>query len=159
MSARVYLQKTTRTAKIPSLRKLHNWVNCTLQNCPKTLSLDNSEVGIRIVGKKTSAKINTAYRGKKGPTNVLSFTYPPIPLTTSTILGDLIMCAELIEKEARRNKKSLTAHWAHLTVHGILHLLGYDHVTHTQAKIMENLEIKILKKMGYANPYEKQNVA
>ena len=94
------------------------------------------------------------YRGKDKPTNVLSF--PPAPLPgrgESRPLGDLVICAQVVRSEAREQKKPLDAHWAHLVVHGALHLIGYDHEREAEAKRMERREIAVLRRLGFANPY------
>jgi probable rRNA maturation factor len=114
------------------------------------------ELGIRVVGSAESRRLNARYRGKDKPTNVLSF--PPAPLPGSAFaqsrpLGDLVICAQVVRAEARQQKKPLEAHWAHLVVHGALHLVGYDHERDAQAKRMERREVAVLRRLGFANPY------
>ena len=113
------------------------------------------ELGIRVVGSAESRRLNARYRGKDKPTNVLSF--PPAPLPSrpadSRPLGDLVICAQVVRAEAREQRKSLEAHWAHLVVHGALHLIGYDHERQAEAKRMERREIAVLRRLGFANPY------
>lgn len=111
------------------------------------------EVGIRIVDREESAALNSAYRGKAGPTNVLSFPFEPPVGVVSPMLGDLVICAPVVAAEAEEQGKPLRSHWAHLTVHGLLHLQGYDHMDETEAREMERLEIRILKKLGIPDPY------
>ena len=106
-----------------------------------------SELGIRVVGSAESRRLNARYRGKDEPTNVLSFA------GKSPILGDLVICAQVVRFEAREQRKPLQAHWAHLVVHGALHLIGYDHVRTDEAKRMERREIAVLRRLGFANPY------
>ena len=97
---------------------------------------------------------NARYRHKPGPTNVLSFPFEAdIPLEVP-LLGDLVICAAVVEREAREQDKPIEAHWAHMLVHGTLHLLGYDHVTDAQAHEMETTEIQLLQQLGFSNPYE-----
>jgi probable rRNA maturation factor len=108
---------------------------------------------IRIVDKTESAALNETFRGKKGPTNILSFHYDDIALPSTNTLGDLACCAEIIESEATQQHKTIQAHWQHMLVHGILHLLGYDHEQPTEAEIMEQLEIHILQQLNVSNPY------
>ena len=115
-----------------------------------------SELGIRVVGSAESRRLNARYRGKDKPTNVLSF--PPAPLPEHVPgdgrpLGDLVICAQVVRSEAREQKKALKAHWAHLVVHGALHLVGYDHERDAEAKRMERREIAVLRRLGFANPY------
>jgi probable rRNA maturation factor len=106
-----------------------------------------SELGVRVVGSAESRRLNARYRGKDKPTNVLSFAGKP------PILGDLVICAQVVRSEAREQRKPLEAHWAHLVVHGALHLIGYDHVREEEAKRMERREIAVLRRLGFANPY------
>lgn len=155
MSFYVNLQKNDKNAKIPSKKKFQLWINITSSFVPDfRIKNDYSEVTICIVDKKESSKLNWNYRSKKGPTNVLSFSYSPIPNVPNDSLGDLVMCAKLIAEEAKEQKKTLESHWAHLTIHGILHLLGYDHNNKKEAKIMEQMEIQILQNLGFSDPYE-----
>jgi probable rRNA maturation factor len=109
----------------------------------------NAEITIRIVGSDESKNLNTIYRKKKYPTNVLSFLVDD----AHHLIGDIVLCAPVIEEEARDQSKNLEAHYAHLIIHGALHLYGYDHENKTDAEIMEEKEIKILTKLGYKNPY------
>jgi len=124
------------------------------------------DLGIRVVGPAESRRLNARYRGKDKPTNVLSFPPAPLPATASAAgagrdprggdarpLGDLVICAQVVRSEAQEQKKPLRAHWAHLVVHGALHLIGYDHEHDAQAKRMERREIAILRRLGFANPY------
>jgi probable rRNA maturation factor len=109
----------------------------------------DTEVTIRIVDEGEARILNSTYRGKDYATNVLTF-----PLTEEPhLMGDIIICAPVALAEAKSQNKALEAHYAHLTVHGMLHLHGYDHETEAQAELMESLEISILTKLGYANPY------
>lgn len=119
------------------------------------------ELGVRVVGSAESRRLNARYRGKDKPTNVLSFP-PPEAVRASggrpgereqRPIGDLVICAQVVRSEARRQGKPLQAHWAHLVVHGALHLIGYDHERETEAKRMERREIAILRRLGFANPY------
>jgi probable rRNA maturation factor len=97
--------------------------------------------------------MNRQYRGKDYATNVLSFPYEPSPRDKTGLLGDLVMCPPVIAREAKKQGKPLRDHYAHLTIHGVLHLLGYDHEVAAEAKRMEGLEIRILAGFGIANPY------
>ncbi len=110
-------------------------------------------VGLRIVDDAESAELNQRYRGKPGPTNVLSFPYAPDPRGNGEFLGDLVLCAPLVRREARAAGKPEKAHWAHLVVHGILHLRGYDHIADQDARIMEARESEIMEALGFPDPY------
>lgn len=140
--------------RVPSEAMMQEWVNAVLEAVPEKVSPDCTEVCISIVDKSESAELNQTYRHKTGPTNILSFHYDPMPDMAQESLGDLVICAELVEEEALIQSKTTEAHWAHLTVHGTLHLLGYDHVVDSEAEIMESLEITILNALGFENPYE-----
>ncbi|MEC9084933.1 MAG: rRNA maturation RNase YbeY [Pseudomonadota bacterium] len=115
---------------------------------------DPSEVTIRIVGSEESQALNHQYRGKDYPTNVLSFPFEAPPGITVPLAGDLVICAPVVENEAREQHKTLEAHWAHMVIHGMLHLQGYDHIDDKDAEVMEALEIRLLAQLGYGNPYE-----
>ncbi|WP_445494649.1 rRNA maturation RNase YbeY [Photorhabdus sp. SF281] len=112
-----------------------------------------SEVTIRIVDEAESHDLNLTYRGKDKPTNVLSFPFEAPPEVDLPLLGDLIICRQVVEKEAEEQQKTVEEHWAHMVVHGCLHLLGYDHIEDDEAEEMESLETEIMQKLGYADPY------
>ncbi|ETS29230.1 rRNA maturation RNase YbeY [Photorhabdus temperata] len=112
-----------------------------------------SEVTIRIVDEAESQDLNLTYRGKDKPTNVLSFPFEAPPEVDLPLLGDLIICRQVVEKEAEEQQKTVEEHWAHMVVHGCLHLLGYDHIEDDEAEEMESLETEIMQKLGYADPY------
>ena len=118
----------------------------------------DAEVTIRLVDEQESHALNLEYRGKDRPTNVLSFPFEAPPGMELELLGDLIICRQVVEKEALEQNKPLTAHWAHMVVHGSLHLLGYDHIEDEEAEEMESLETEIMQNMGFVDPYisEKQ---
>ncbi len=115
-----------------------------------------SEVTVRIVGREESAELNSQYRHKSGPTNVLSFPFEAPAGITVPLAGDLIVCAPVVADEARDQNKTLMAHWAHMIIHGMLHLQGYDHLNDPDAEIMESLEIRLLDRLGFGNPYESE---
>jgi probable rRNA maturation factor len=100
-----------------------------------------------------SRRLNAGYRGKDRPTNVLSFPAAPIERDLDGSLGDLVICAPVVAAEARAQHKVLAAHWAHMVVHGVLHLHGYDHGAAREARQMEGLEVEILRGFGYQDPY------
>ncbi|ELI1837778.1 rRNA maturation RNase YbeY [Vibrio fluvialis] len=112
-----------------------------------------AEVTIRIVDEPESHQLNLEYRGKDKPTNVLSFPFEAPPGMELDLLGDLIICRQVVEQEAVEQNKPLLAHWAHMVVHGSLHLLGYDHIEDDEAEEMESLETEIMQNMGFEDPY------
>lgn len=161
---KINLQRLSRL-QIPSRRKLRLWVLETLdvvKKIPRAISArdvrimqctDALELTIRVVNRAESAMLNFRYRNKKVATNILSFpSTVPVELKLP-FLGDLVICAPVVAKEAKEQGKLLGEHWAHIIVHGVLHLLGFDHVKAKQAKIMEKLEVKILANLGVADPY------
>ena len=111
------------------------------------------ELGIRIVGRAESRALNRRYRGRDAATNVLSFPVSPEPGPHHRLLGDLVVCAPLVVSEARAQHKPLRAHWAHLVIHGTLHLLGFDHAREPDARRMERRERVLLARLGYPDPY------
>ena len=136
-----YYQNVSEFANIPANAMFKKWAQAALRV--------ESEVTIRIVDEHEARALNSQYRGKDYATNVLTF-----PITESPILmGDIVICAPVVAAEAIAQNKSITAHFAHLIVHGMLHLSGFDHETEPQAELMEALEVQILAKLGYANPY------
>lgn len=127
--------------KLPTSSQFRRWAKAALRV--------DTEVTIRIVDEAEGRALNRDYRNKDYATNVLTF-----PLTEEPhLMGDIIICAPVVAKEAKEQHKDLLAHYAHLTVHGILHLHGYDHETDAQAELMEGLETAIVTKLGYASPY------
>ena len=113
-----------------------------------------AELTVRIVDEAEITALNRQYRGKDGPTNVLSFPYEEIPGIASDLLGDVVICAPVVASESVAQDKPLEAHWAHMVIHGVLHLLGYDHHKEGEASRMESTEAELLADLGYANPYE-----
>ena len=151
MNYKVDLQCDSTHSSIPNLFQIQRWVSTILSS-----RMPSAEVCIRVVDFEESQQLNCDYRGKNKPTNVLSFPFTaPESITLDTpLLGDLIICAPLVAEEAQAQHKEEIAHWAHLVIHGILHLLGYDHIEEKEAEIMEPIEIELLAELGYANPYE-----
>ena len=136
-----YYQNASEFANIPANAMFKKWAQAALRV--------ESEVTIRIVDEHEARALNSQYRAKDYATNVLTF-----PITEEPILmGDIVICAPVVAAEAIAQNKSIEAHFAHLTVHGMLHLSGFDHETEPQAELMEALEVQILAKLGYANPY------
>ncbi len=114
---------------------------------------DIAEVTVRVVDEKESQSLNSQYRDKDKPTNVLSFPFECPPGIELSLLGDLVICQQVVEREAIEQGKPLFAHWAHMVVHGSLHLLGYDHIDDDEAEEMETLETEIMIEIGYNDPY------
>lgn len=139
---------------MPAVSQLTRWVDLTLSHQGFEASPDLPvEMTIRIVDERESQQLNAQYRDKDKPTNVLSFAYEGLDQIPLALLGDLVICAPVVLQEALEQGKSLTAHWAHLVIHGTLHLLGHDHIDDIEAEIMEALEIEILAQLGFPDPY------
>ena len=111
------------------------------------------EMTVRIVDEAESHELNLTYRGKDRPTNVLSFPFECPDEVELPLLGDLVICRQVVEREASEQEKPLMAHWAHMVVHGSLHLLGYDHIEDDEAEEMESLETQIMQGLGFDDPY------
>ncbi|MDA9556257.1 rRNA maturation RNase YbeY [Vibrio sp.] len=140
-----------KSSDLPSIEQFNHWLTHALSVRDK-----DSELTIRIVDSEESQALNHEYRGKDKPTNVLSFPFEVPPEIELNLIGDLVICQPVVEVEAKEQNKTLTAHWAHMVVHGTLHLLGYDHIDDTDAIEMETLEINILAELGFENPYQEQ---
>lgn len=136
---------------LPTEEQLTLWATAALLN---RTQYEEPEMTIRIVDEEESQELNYEYRGKDKPTNVLSFPFEapahvPIPL-----LGDLIVCKQVVEREAIEQEKTLTSHWAHMIIHGCLHLLGYDHIDDEEAEEMEGIEKVLMAELGFEDPYK-----
>lgn len=145
----VDLQQVSQLRDIPSSEQFDHWATAALSGYKKP-----AELTIRIVDEEESRELNERYRKRKGPTNVLSFSFEAPEGVELDLLGDLVICAPVVRKEAVEQSKEEWAHWAHMIVHGVLHLLGFDHIEARDAEIMENREIGILKELEINNPYE-----
>jgi probable rRNA maturation factor len=136
----------------PDQEQIQRWVDVALEGFNQ-----GTEIVVRIVDEQESTELNEQYRHKKGPTNILSFPVEVPEGIELNLLGDLVICAPILEKEALEQHKALTDHWAHIIVHGVLHLLGYDHIDDDEAELMESKEITILNKLNIKNPYIQDN--
>ena len=142
---RVDIQHISEYPEVPDDVLINNWVKQALLNY-----VSSGNITLRIVDVPEMQQLNRYYRGKNKPTNVLSF-----PMRTEMdFLGDIVICAPIVAEEAAQQNKDILAHWAHLVIHGCLHLLGFDHETEEQAAEMEPLEIMLLAVLGYDNPYQ-----
>ena len=147
---RLDLARGTR-AWAPARARMNRWAAAALGRRG-----EGREIAVRVVGKGESRALNRQWRGKDKPTNVLSFPAPesPSPRDSYRPLGDLVICADVVRREAERDGKAVSAHWAHMVVHGALHLAGYDHEAGERDRIrMERREIAVLKSFGIGNPY------
>ena len=145
------IQRIVEDGWQPDEQDLQAWVDAALSDFGQ-----DTEIVVRIVDEQEIAELNAYYRHKQGPTNILSFPFEMpegIDGIELNLLGDLVICAAIVEKEAREQGKQLAHHWAHIVVHGVLHLLGYDHIDDDEAELMESREIAILKQLSINNPY------
>ena len=154
MSPAIDLQLATQAAdSCPSQQELEGWVKLALLDSTP----GECEVTLRLVDEEESQMLNLTYRGKDKPTNVLSFPFDdPIDLAAAgelSLLGDLVICVPLVVQEAEQQHKPLPHHWAHLVIHGLLHLQGMDHIQDQEAETMEALETQLLAKLGIPDPY------
>ncbi len=134
--------------KVPEEDKIRHWVNSAVSD-----KHDNSELTVRIVDEAEGLELNKQWRSKDYATNVLSFPIGETPEEAPGMLGDIVICAPVVKREALEQEKDEEAHWAHMVIHGLLHLQGFDHERPGEAEQMEALEISILDNIGYANPY------
>ena len=146
----VTVQNVAGGAGVPAPAEIRKWARAALTADVR------GELTVRIVGEHESAELNARYRGKAGPTNVLSFRAESPPLAAVDELlpyGDVVICAEVVAREAREQGKRPAAHWAHMVIHGALHLQGYDHENRREAGIMEARERALLDELGFPDPY------
>ena len=149
MSYRIDVEVNSSSTKIPSIENIEVWITAALQSD----ELNEAEVSVYIVDEAESQELNSQYRGKDKPTNVLSFPADIPDEIGVPLLGDLVICAPVVEREAKEQGKTLEAHWAHMLVHGTLHLLGYDHVDDDEADVMEALETRLITQLDFPAPY------
>ena len=148
MRLQLTVQNELRLAGVPRAASLEAWARAALSGSGPGLAA----VNVRIVDGRESAALNRRYRKKSGATNVLSFSYE-LPRENRGLLGDLVICAPLVVREAAAQGKARRAHWAHMMVHGIMHLRGFDHVDPREAVAMEAAETRIMKRLGFPDPY------
>ena len=154
----VDLVNASTDTQLPATEAFTRWTRAALDALHRDT---DAELSIRVVDEAESATLNSTYRHKSGPTNVLSFPYAAMAGMDNSeipLLGDLAICAPLVRQEAEAQQKTVEAHWAHLTVHGVLHLNGMDHEEAEDAAAMESLEIHILDTLGFANPYQLDDI-
>lgn len=145
----IVIQNASMSTQLPSEQDLQTWIDTALHDyAPDT------EIVVRIVDELESAALNSQYRHKQGATNILSFPADLPEELELDLLGDLVICAPVLEREAKEQRKQLKHHWAHIIIHGVLHLLGYDHLNDKDAEDMETKEIALLKTLDIPNPYE-----
>ncbi len=142
------VQVTEAGADVPAEERFQEWLAAVLARRRR-----DAELSVRIVDERESADLNERYRGKRGATNVLAFPADLPDEIGVPFLGDLVICRSVVEREAADQGKTPEAHWAHMVVHGTLHLLGYNHGSDDEAAEMEALEVQILRRLGYADPY------
>jgi len=148
----VDIQKVHNNGDVPPDDQLESWAQAAW------LGDADSEVTVRAVDEEESRALNHQYRGKDKPTNVLSFPFEAPAGITVPLAGDLVICVPVVAEEAREQHKTAVAHWAHMVVHGMLHLQGYDHIEDEEAEAMEALEIRLLTQLGFNNPYESEEM-
>lgn len=148
MTTTVEVQAVSKAINLPTPAQIEQWINTALQDSPQ-----HSEVVVRIVDEAESAQLNAQYRSKSGATNILSFPADLPAELGINLLGDLVVCAPVLAKEALEQQKQADDHWAHIIIHGVLHLLGYDHLNDNDASIMESKEIELLQQLHISNPY------
>ncbi|MHB8454264.1 MAG: rRNA maturation RNase YbeY [Acidiferrobacterales bacterium] len=153
MKLRISVQYAYAGVDVPEKTSIAKWARAAL----KGHSIEQVELVVRIVDETESAALNHQYRQKTGPTNVLSFSYEtPVSqeIADPVLLGDIVICGPVVVREARSQGKEVAAHWAHMVIHGIMHLRGYDHIHDTDAKIMEELESRVVRRLGFPDPYD-----
>ncbi len=152
MNLTVNMQIATEHERPPPSSAIEQWATAAVTGAISEHK-KAAELTIRIVDTVEITQLNHQYRGKDLPTNVLSFPADLPDYIDLPLLGDLVICASVVETQAQQQNKTSQAHWAHMVIHGTLHLLGYDHINDDDASIMEQLEIDILSSLNFANPY------
>jgi probable rRNA maturation factor len=149
MKLHLDVQYACKRRGLPSRASFAKWARAALAGMRRA----NVELALRIVNSAEGALLNKRYRGKHGATNVLSFPCADPYGRRRGMLGDVVICAPRVAREARAQNKAETAHWAHMVVHAIMHIRGYDHLTGADAKKMEAREVRVLKRLGFSDPY------
>jgi probable rRNA maturation factor len=156
----IAVQIATSRKGVPHASSLSQWARSAYVASRRRKAV-GAELTIRVIGAAESRRLNRTWRAKDKPTNVLSFPgdglSPSAPYAlqpTVAVLGDLAICAPVVAREAREQGKQVQAHWAHMVIHGVLHLMGYDHENDRDARAMESLETRVLAQLGYPHPYE-----
>jgi probable rRNA maturation factor len=147
VSSTINIQRASQVANIPNDRAIRKWISAAVSTLTKP-----AELTLRIVNAAEARNLNSAFRGKDYATNVLTFVYSEPK--AKVLHGDIVLCAQVLAREAREQDKPINAHYAHLAVHGVLHLAGFDHEIEKDAKKMEALEAKIVMELGFLHPYE-----
>jgi probable rRNA maturation factor len=149
MTLAVEIQRRVR-AWAPSRAEITAWAGAALGS-----RHDDRKLEVAVVGPAESRRLNSRYRRRDRPTNVLSFPAAPHPLARGSrpMLGDLVLCPQVLRAEAREQRKDLRSHWAHMIVHGSLHLIGFEHERRQDAERMERREVAVLRRLGFADPY------
>ncbi len=147
VASAITIQRASQIANIPTNRALRAWISAAINTLTKP-----SELTLRIVNAAEARNLNSAFRGKDYATNVLTFVYSEAK--AKVLQGDIVLCAQVIHREAHEHHKPIHAQYAHLIVHGVLHLAGFDHEIEKEAKKMEALEAKIVMGLGFLHPYE-----
>ena len=150
MTSVVDIQLADGSTKTPDAQQIRSWIAAafsTLERSPLALT-------VRVVGEEEMVKLNRRYRGRNQSTNVLSFPIEPLPGRHTDLLGDIVVCGPVVDREAAIQHKSPMGHWAHMVVHGLLHLFGYNHESDQDAMAMEALEKSVLEGLGYSDPYQ-----
>jgi probable rRNA maturation factor len=146
---KINIQRATKKPYLPSNKRIREWVHKAL-----TGRIHQAELNIRVVDTREASHLNRKWRGKIGATNVLSFPANGLKDIVPGFLGDIVLCAPVIAREAMQQGKSPDAHWAHMIIHGTLHLMGYDHIKPAEARKMERLEKKLLARLAFGDPYK-----
>jgi probable rRNA maturation factor len=152
--AEVSVSREVRGGWAPPTRDIRRWADAALGRLAA-----GREISVLLVGERRSRALNARYRKHDKSTNVLSFPAPPVAARNCGLLGDLVICPAVLRAEARAQDKDVRAHWAHMVVHGLLHLMGYDHERKTDAQRMERREVRVLRRLGIANPYVQRRKA
>ncbi|MCK5894533.1 MAG: rRNA maturation RNase YbeY [Endozoicomonadaceae bacterium] len=154
MAVYVDLQVASESVNLPSKETLTHWAKAAIGH-----AREETEISIRIVDMEEGAKLNQTWRHQPGATNVISFPSDLPEELCLPLIGDLAVCAPVVEREAEEQNKSLNAHWAHMIIHGTLHLLGYDHIEDSDALKMEAFETQVLTGLGYPAPYAMDDIS